>query len=170
MGLKYAHAFDLLNDVVFAVRATSREAADWRVYESSKSFAEFFPTDVDFLGSVDDSAKLAGLLANARGDTQPIVDISVFRPSKSSDPRTLRCRAVDLSKIEGFTSVLVVCHDLSDFKFCIEAEKDRQVRVASAPTTAAAMRSSHDALNDRHVACHCRPTASAAVVRRHVCS
>ena len=27
---KYAHAFDLLNDVVFAVRATSWEAADWR--------------------------------------------------------------------------------------------------------------------------------------------
>lgn len=134
MGLKYAHAFDLLNDVVFAVRATSWEAADWRVYEASKSFSDFFPADAGdgpFLDCVDDAQQLAELLACARHEAQPIRNLSVFRPNTSSDSRTLRCRAVDLSKIEGFTSILVVCHDLTDFKFRIEAEKDRQVGTGS---------------------------------------
>jgi len=129
MGLKYAHAFDLLNDVVFSVRATSWETNDWHVYECSKSFADYFPTGLEkpFLETVDDATGLAELLNAARESTQPIRDLSVFRPEHSSDTRTLRCRAVDLSSIEGFTSVLVVCHDLTDFKFRIEAEKDRQV-------------------------------------------
>mmetsp|Transcript_27988 Transcript_27988/g.92056 ORF Transcript_27988/g.92056 Transcript_27988/m.92056 type:complete len:743 (+) Transcript_27988:60-2288(+) len=126
---KYAHAFDLLNDVVFAVRATSWEAADWRVYESSKSFGEYFQLGGEkrFLDTVDDGAVLRELLAAARHEMQPIRDLAVFKPTHSSNERTLRCRAVDLSGVEGFTSVLVVCHDLTDFKFRIEAEKDRQV-------------------------------------------
>lgn len=129
MGRKYAHAFDLVNDVVFSLRATSWEAKDWQVYESSKSFADYFPTDPSkpFLDIVDNSAVVEELVNAARGNAQPIRDLSVFRPHHSSDARTLRCRAVDLSHIEGFTSVLVVCHDLTDFKFRIEAEKDRQV-------------------------------------------
>ncbi|EOD19519.1 hypothetical protein EMIHUDRAFT_451139 [Emiliania huxleyi CCMP1516] len=87
-----------------------------RVYESSKSFGEYFQLGGEkrFLDTVDDGAVLRELLAAARHEMQPIRDLAVFKPTHSSNERTLRCRAVDLSGVEGFTSVLV-------------AEKDRQV-------------------------------------------
>jgi hypothetical protein len=34
---------------------------------------------------------------------------------------------VDISTADGKPCVLVVCHDLTDFKFRVEVEKDRQV-------------------------------------------
>ncbi|EOD21212.1 hypothetical protein EMIHUDRAFT_241463, partial [Emiliania huxleyi CCMP1516] len=80
-----------------------------RVYESSKSFGEYFQLGGEkrFLDTVDDGAVLRELLAAARHEMQPIRDLAVFKPTHSSNERTLRCRAVDLSGVEGFTSVLV---------------------------------------------------------------
>ena len=86
-------------------------------------------TEQPLLHLMNEDTQLAELLAAARDDARPIRDLTVFRPTTSSNERILRCRAVDLSKIEGFPSVLVVCHDLTDFKFRIEAEKDRQVAI-----------------------------------------
>ena len=121
------------------MRATSWEAEDWTVYEASKSFQEYFCTEVGpFLESVDSPTIFAELLASVRtrlhGATGSCSsrDLAVSRPGASSEVRTLRCRAIDISDLEiegGITSpcVLIVCHDLTDFKFRIETEKDRQV-------------------------------------------
>ena len=126
---KFAYTLDELGDVVFTATATSWEAADWRVAERSKSFAQLFRSgNAPLLDFVDDSQALAALLAGAR-DTSAAAckgELTVVRPT-DGEARTLDVRAVDISAREGRTSVLVVCHDLTDFKFRIEAEKDRQV-------------------------------------------
>ena len=103
MGLKLTHAFDRLNDVVFSVRATSWEAEDWRVYEASKSFGEYFCTeDGPFLDLVDNPAMFAELLAAVHLDrsSRSSRDLAVSRPGASSEVRTLRCRAIDISDLE----------------------------------------------------------------------
>ena len=125
---KFAYTLDELGDVVFTATATSWEAADWRVAERSKSFAQLFRSgDAPLLDLVDDSRALAALLAGARDISAASKgELTVVRPT-DGEARTLDVRAVDISAREGRTSVLVVCHDLTDFKFRIEAEKDRQV-------------------------------------------
>ena len=73
------------------VRATSWEAEDWRVYEASKSFGEYFCTDDGpFLDSVDNPTMFAGLLAAVRTGSENLSrDLAVSRPASSSSVRTL---------------------------------------------------------------------------------
>ena len=69
------------------MRATSWEAEDWRVYEASKSFGEYFCTDDGpFLDSVDNPTMFAGLLAAVRTGSEPKPKLKP-KPEPESEPK-----------------------------------------------------------------------------------
>ena len=124
---KYARALDFLTDVVFEVSASSWESEDWRVGEHSSSYNELFPTiDAPLLDFVKEPDKMLRLLQGARDSALNQCEMSVFQEG-SSRMLTVDFQAVNISDPTGRPNVLVVCHDLTDFKFRTEVEKDREV-------------------------------------------
>ena len=66
------------------------------------------------------------LLQGARDGPLAVCEMGVLREG-SSRVLTVDFQAVNISTPNGRPCVLVVCHDLTDFRFRIEVEKDRQV-------------------------------------------
>ena len=125
---KYARALDNLTDVVFEVSASSWDSKDWRVGEHSASFLELFPADdASLLDVVQAPEEMLQLLQGARYEQLSKCEMGVLKEG-SSRVLTVAFQAVNISsEPDGWPCVLVVAHDLTDFRFRIEVEKDRQV-------------------------------------------
>ena len=122
VGRKYAHALGRITDVVLTVRWDD----EWRVHEKSASFGRLFRTDTSLLGELvkDELAEmLAEMLVEARSASRSECELCVVRPDGVE--RTVRFQAVDISELEGCVSVLLVCHDLTDFKARVGLEVAR---------------------------------------------
>jgi len=124
---KYARALDNLTDVVFEVSASSWSVGDWRVGEHSASFCKLFPLhDAPLTDFVKEPGAMLQLLLDARDMALSKREMTVVKDD-SSRMLTVEFQAVNISAPNGQPCVLIVCHDLTDFKFRIEVEKDRQV-------------------------------------------
>lgn len=106
--LKYSHALDTITDVVIHAIADSWEG-EWHVQSASRSFGTLFGREVGCtLSELAGGEELSSAVAESRGSTS--------RVTVRVGERTVQVQMVDLSEMEGTPSLLLVCHDLTDFK------------------------------------------------------
>ena len=148
---KYAHALGRITDVVFTARATSWDADEWDVHDASASFAKLFSSSARLLSELaEDQAALMKLVVSSQHVPVSAAELRILR--HNGEVRTAHFQAVDISELEGRVSVLLICHDLTDFKKRIELEKhqeaiadiqrDGETVVATAALTVEAIRCS----------------------------
>ena len=104
----YSHALDHITDVVIHAIAGSWEG-EWCVKSASHSFRTLFGKEVGCtLSELASGDELYSAVSESRG--------SKSRATVLVGEKTVQVQVVDLSEMEGTPSLLLVCHDLTDFK------------------------------------------------------
>jgi len=127
---RHALALGRISDVVMEVHIDdwSDPLGSCQVVEANEAYPDLFgvawSTDLGAWPMLSpDGAQLRSVLVRA-ADLSPRVEVSFVRPD--SEVRIVRVSTM-YREDYGANRLLVVCHDLSDFKYRIEVEKDRKV-------------------------------------------